>query len=507
MNPTRTSRRKAFPAFEPLALAAAALALTGCAVIPEPLRLAERGKGLAEERAALVRDQEPLSGPVTLDEALARAIKYNLDARLRVMEAALAQRQLDLSRADLLPRLTVGAGYTSRDNELGSSSRDLATGNQSLVPSTSTEKDRTTADLGLSWNVLDFGVSYFQSKQQADRYLVAQERRRKTVHQVMQQVRQAYWQAVGAQHLEDKIGPVLAQARGALNDSRKIEIEKLRSPLDTLNYQRQLLDIIRQLEAVNDELAQAKPRLAALMNLEPGERYQLAVPQSLAAPHLRLSIDKMEEAALLRRPELMEARYNERIGALETRKALAKLFPGVEFSVGAHYDSNDFLVNNTWRDAGVRVSWNLLNLLNASAIRDTAEAQRELATRQRMALSMAVLAQTHVAYREYAGRLRQYELSQEMDGVEQRILTHSRNAAQADAQGRLQEVRAAASALMSELRLYQSFGALQGAYGQVLVTLGLDPLPDTLASHDLPALRDAVRGMEQRWTGELAGAL
>ena len=35
-------------------------------------------------------------------------------------------------------------------------------------------------DLGLSWNVLDFGVSYYQSKQNADRLLVAQERRRKT---------------------------------------------------------------------------------------------------------------------------------------------------------------------------------------------------------------------------------------------------------------------------------------------------------------------------------------
>jgi hypothetical protein len=147
-----------------------------------------------------------------------------------------------------------------------------------------------------------------------------------------------------------------------------------------------------------------------------------------------------------------------------------------------------------------------MNLLNASTIRGTAEAQREIATSQRMAVSIAVLTQTHVAYREYTGRLHQYELSDEMDGVEQRILGHTRNATKADAQGKLQEVRASASALMSELRLYQSYGALQGAYGQMLATLGLDPLPETIDSHDLAALRNAVRGMDARWATELGAA-
>lgn len=483
-----------------------AVFLTGCAIQPVPIELAERKAGLASERAALFQEQEAVSGPITLDEALARAIKYNLDNRVKLMEEALAQRQLDMSSTDLLPRLTAAAGYSARDNENGSSSQDLATGRQSLVPSTSQEKQHTTADLGFAWNVLDFGVSYYQARQQADRLLVAQERRRKTVHLVIQQVRQAYWQAVGAQQLETKIGPVLAQARQALNDSRKIEAEKLQAPLETLNYQRQLLDIIRQLEAIHAELSQAKPRLASLMNLEPGKPFALVVPEKLDVPELALPMERMEEIALLNRPELMEARYNERISLAETRKAVARLLPGVELSLGAHYDSNSYLVNNTWRDLGLRVSWNLMNLLNANSILGAAEAQREVATRQRLAVSMAVLTQTHVAFLEYNGRQRQYSLSSEMDQVEQRILSQSRNATRSDAQGQLQEVRAAASALMSQLRLYQSYGALQGAYGQVLASLGMDPLPPTLASRDLGAVRQAMQGMDTRWAAELSAA-
>jgi outer membrane protein TolC len=500
--PAVLATRLAKPA---LALTLATL-LSACAISPQPIGMEERRAALNAERAALTRKQEPVQGAVSLEEALARAIKYNLDFRIKQMEAALAQGQLDIANFELLPKLTAAAGYSNRDNELASSSRSVITGRQSLEPSTSTDRDRNTADLSFSWNLLDFGVSYYQAQQQADRALVAQERRRKTLHLIMQQVRQAWWQAAGAQQLESKIGPVLEQARSALANSRRIESERLAAPLDSLNYQRQLLDIIRQLEVINDELSQAKPRLAALMNLEPGKPYQLAAPGNLAPPEIRIALDKMEETALLNRPELMEARYNERIGRLEARKAIARLFPGVQFELGAHHDSNSFLVNNDWRDAGLRVSWNLFNLLNAGRIRKSAELQEEIAHDQKLALSMAVLTQTQVAYREYLGRKRQFELSADLDGVEQKILQHTRNAARSDAQGKLQEIRAAAGALMSELRRYQSYGALQGAYGQMLATLGVDPLPEQLPADDLNSIQRAIQQTQTRWTQEIAAA-
>ncbi len=89
--------------------------------------------------------------------------------------------------------------------------------------------------------MLDFGVSYCQAQQQADRVLIAQERRRKVLHLLMQQTHLAYWQAVGAQQLEARIDPVLQLVRKALDDARKVETEKLRSPLEALTYQRTLL--------------------------------------------------------------------------------------------------------------------------------------------------------------------------------------------------------------------------------------------------------------------------
>ena len=341
---------------------AVVLALTGCAVSPKPISVQERQATLEADRQAMFGSQEALSGPVTLQEAMARALKYNLDYRVKLMEEAMAQRQLDLSSLDMLPRLAAGAGFTSRNKDNASSSQNVETGQQSLVPSVSTERQQRTADLSLSWNVLDFGVSYYTSQQQSDRLLILQQRKRKVAQQMMQQVREAWWQAVAAQQLQTRIDSLLKEAEAAMEDARQVEVQKLRSPLEALTYRRQLLDVIRQMGIIRNALSQAKPRLAAIMNVPPGQRFDVAVPAELTLPPLTLGIDRMEEMALLNRPELAEARYNERIGTAETRKAIAKLLPGLEFSVGEHYDSNKFLVNNAWGDAGLRISWNLLNL-------------------------------------------------------------------------------------------------------------------------------------------------
>src|SRR5690606_33954656 len=102
-------------------------------------------------------DQEPVNGPIKLEEAVARALKYNLDARVALMEQSVKLRQLDLSRYDLLPKLVADAGYYVRDKEQLSTSRDVA-GNLTDPDnaSTSLEKRRLVSELELSWNVLDF---------------------------------------------------------------------------------------------------------------------------------------------------------------------------------------------------------------------------------------------------------------------------------------------------------------------------------------------------------------
>jgi outer membrane protein TolC len=452
-----------------------ALLLSGCAISPKPVTQDERISTVKQDRDLMYVDQPPIENKLTLEEAFERTLTYNLEHRLKLMEESMAMGQIDVAKFDMLPRLVAAAGYFDRNNYLVSDSMNVDSKQIVLGNTTSQEKQRTTLDLTFTWNALDFGVSYYQAQQQADRSLIMNERRRKAVHTLLQQARHAYWLAVGSEALEGKVEPLLKQVRQGLRDAERVEQEKLRPPLETLNYRKALLDVVRQLEAMRDELAQAKPRLAALMNLKPGTRFELAIPSNLELPKTHLSLEAMEEKALLQRPELFEADLQERISVNETKKALVRMLPGVEIFAGPHYDSNRFLKNQNWHDIGARVTWNLFNVFSGPKQRELAQAQVEINRMQRLAMNMAILTQVHVAWQDYNGRLRQYELSQQMFEIDQKIHQHTQAAAQNDAQSRLNEIRSGISALMAEYRRYQNYAAMQSTYGQLIATLGEDP--------------------------------
>ncbi|MBF0446303.1 MAG: TolC family protein, partial [Magnetococcales bacterium] len=132
---------------------------------------------------SLFEKQEQITHPLTIYDAMARSIKYNLDHRFKIMEEALSLRQLNIAKMSMLPNLALSAGYSDRSNEASS----LGTG--ALQASTSSDRVSKTGNLTMSWNILDFGVSYFQAQQEADRVLIAAERRRKVIHNLMSDVR------------------------------------------------------------------------------------------------------------------------------------------------------------------------------------------------------------------------------------------------------------------------------------------------------------------------------
>lgn len=161
------------------ACAAVVLGGTGCALHPEPLTAEEIGANAASNLARVSDFQEPVSGPIDLYEAMARTLKYNLDHRVELMEAAVRAREVRLAHFSMLPNVVANSGYADRDNVLASNSVDVLTGVESLATSTSTEQDLKTSNVSFTWNVLDFGLSYVRARQAADKYLVAEENLRK----------------------------------------------------------------------------------------------------------------------------------------------------------------------------------------------------------------------------------------------------------------------------------------------------------------------------------------
>ncbi|MFH6599140.1 TolC family protein [Ectopseudomonas khazarica] len=476
-----------------------ALAISGCAVTSQPIERSVSEQRAQSDLQAMFADQEPLNGPLTLHEAMARAVKYNLEARLKVMEEAMAQRQVDLATFDMLPRMALSAGYAGRNNVSASSSQSIETGTQSLEPSTSQDRDRGVADLTMVWNVLDFGVSYVSAKQQGDQRLIVQERRRKVVHTIIQDVRSAYWRAVAADRLLSQIDSLMTRVAEARDNSQRLSEQRIGDPIQALSYQRALIEATRQLEEQRRALSLAKTELATLINLPLGTQVELAPETGYQVPELKVELGTLEQEALASRPELREQDYQARISAAETRKAMLRLLPGLEFSAGGHYDSNSFLVNQSWADYGVKVTWNLFNVLSAPAAIDVAKAGQEVADARRQAMSMAILAQLHVANANFREAQRQFRTSQQLAGLDGQIVEQLRNRYKAQGIGELELIQGELNTLQADLRRDLAYAELRNSYGQLFASVGLDPLPETIAADSVEAIATALASREAQW--------
>jgi len=473
--------------------------LGGCSVMPNPYTRAELLARADADRDLVYTSQEPLDGTLELSEALARAVKYNLENRVRMMEAAVAEDRFELARLDMLPTLAASAGYFDRSEVNASSSESVITGRQSLEPSTSQEEEWGTADIRFTWNLLDFGVSYLQAKQQADRVLLARNARQRVLLNLLHQVRATYWRAAAMQHLSDEIQVVLARAEGTLADLRTVRDERLHAPVRTLRRTRAMVEVVRHLRSMQHEVNTARIELARLINAPPGSDFRVAVPEVTTLPAVPRNPEFLECIALVNSPDYRQNLYEARIGRLESRKELLRLLPGIEFSYGYNYDSNNFLVNNTWHQAAGQVAMNLMRLISLPAMREKAQAEDELATARRLATNMALITQVHLTWQDYRNSLARLEHSQELSQLDDQIATLTSRAQLTRAGSRVELVQEQMRSLHSAMGSLLAYADIQQAYGGLLTSAGLNPVPAAFQALPVAELASHIEGAVHRW--------
>ena len=477
------------------------LVLAACgSVSPKPFSQAEIGERVSQDVASMYKDQEVIAAPIDFHEAAARALKYNLDYKLKLMETALSRSLHDVSTYEMLPRLVAGAGYSSRNNDSGGTSVLIEPPRSvSLNPSTSQERSHTMSNLSFSWNALDFGVSYLRAQQKADQVLMAEERRRKVIQNVLQDVRNSYWRAVGAQKLLPRVDGLVERVNTALERAKAIEKQGIMPQAQVLGYQRALLDAVSTLTLRRQDLELAKAELRALMSVEPGVEFTLAEQNELALPRVSVDVEKLERLALEKRPEIMEEWYRKRVTENDIKAAKVLLWPNISLDAGWQYDSNKYLYNSTWFDTGIRVSWNLLKLTQYPALKKAHQAQNDTDDMRRLALSMAVLTQVRVGLQRYNLSLQELKFSEESLGVDKRLLNYAQAAAKSQFDSELEVIRTEARALLGEYQRYAAYSNAQAAWGRVYNSVGLDILPETVEGHDVKTLAIAMKDTMTQW--------
>ena len=477
------------------------LVLAACgSVAPKAFTSDEIRDRAAQDVLSMYKDQEPISAPIDFHEAAARALKYNLDYKLKLMETALSRSLWDVSTYEMLPKLVAGAGYSSRNNDSGGTSVLIEPPRTvSLNPSTSQERDRSMANLSFSWNALDFGVSYYRAQQKADQVLMAEERRRKVIQNVLQDVRNSYWRALGAQKLLGRVDGLLDRVNKALDRAKEIEKQGLMPQAQVLGYQRALLDAVNTLTLRRQDLELAMAELRALMSVAPGVKFTLAEQNELALPRIPVNVDALEKLALEKRPEIMEEWYRKRVTENDIKAAKVLLWPNISFDAGWQYDSNKYSYNSNWVDTGVRVSWNLLKLTQYPALQKAHQAQNETDDMRRMALSMAVLTQVRVGVQRYGLSLSELKFAEESMNVDQRLLNYAKAAAKSQFDSELEVIRTEARALLGEYQRYAAYSNAQAAWGRLYNSVGLDILPETVQSHDVKTLAKSMQETMGQW--------
>jgi multidrug efflux system outer membrane protein len=473
------------------------LLVTGCTVIPVPLTQEEIQQRVQADLKNLTQFQEPVGKSITLYEAMARAVKFNLEARVQGLKEMVAHRQLDLAHYDLLPSVVADAAYTGRSNFSGASSRSLTTGEQSLESSTSADKNIFLSNLTLSWDVLDFGLSYVRAEQAANDVLIAEEDKRRIANRVIQEVRSAFWKALGAERALGRLAFLDDWVTHALNEAQVIRERALETPLASLQYERELLQAQREIQQLYQELSVARIQLGELMNLAPGEPYELVMPKRMTpVSQVRESLDTLENQALMNRPELRKVDYQKRINSKETKAAILELLPNLNMYLGGNYDSNGFLFHNNWLNYGARVSWNLLNVFRHPVRLQVIEAQDEVLNAQSLALTMTIMTQVHVAVAQYEAALEDVKIAQRYYDTQMKIAGHVH---QSWVVSRLSEhmvIREKVQGLVAELRNEMALAKLEMAYANLLAAVGKDPFPVNLSDDEVEVL---AQGLEQRW--------
>ena len=461
-----------------------ALSVTACTIQPKPLTTGAITEFASDKLARVTAGQEPITNSITLYEAMARALKYNLDFHVELYNEALASKELDVARLDMLPKLVASAGYYERDNDAGNA-------DTTIFP----DRRKFEDDISLSWNILDLGLSKVRAEQAADEVLVAREKRRKIINRVIEDVRTAYWRAVSADRLLVGLRKLEGRSQRALKNSRVLQRDGQTSPLTALTYQRELVEIQQRIQRLQKDLSLAKIQLAALMNIKPGTDFSLAQPaRRVDSTYLPLSGEEMVFAALENRPEIRDIQYKLRINSKESQRILLELLPGIHLFANANWNSDDYLLNSNWVGWGAKATFNLLNVFKYPAKKRLVKAKDEVLDARALAVTMAIMTQVHVSRVRYGHARKLYVTASKHLKVQNGIVRQIR-ASFGEGQASEQTlIREEMNTLASRVSADIAYAELQNAYANIYASMGIDPYTDeTFSNDDLKVLSASLK--------------
>lgn len=431
-----------------------------------------RSKNLNKDVACIYAGVILPEHPLTLDDTIEIALKQNLSLLAKQQEYCIQKEVATREKLNMLPKLIANWENNGRTENTGSFSQSLVPGVPPAPLSISSEQYTQRYDVGFVFNLVDFGIAFFRSRQECGKVLIAQleyERLRQTL--VVNLTRQ-FWKASVAKMALQKSIAVVEKALEQQEALQRQMDAKVISEIQGLRNENQLINIRGQLQAYSAEYHNAIAELGLLMGIPGSISFELADIDLMSVDLELCNVTDLEHFALVNRPELYSSDVEEMIRVEEARQATVQMLPGVELFGGPYHDSNKFLLHNNWLSAGLRATWNLLNIPAYYKEKQIALDRKTLVRLNRLALSVGVISQVHLSYYLYMDNLESYMIAKELESVNKRLLLAAKNEQR---QGNLHEadiLKFESEALFSEIDAATKYAELQDSLEQLNSSIG-----------------------------------
>jgi outer membrane protein TolC len=456
--------------------------MPGCASMRAQLTQNDVAAFSSDIAQAAAYQAEPINGAIDVYDAIARAIKYNTDIRVKELEVTVAEADARLQNASLLPNLVADSSYYSRD------------GNRSGYNALPNSPGLSNG-LSLSWDILDFGLSCVRAGQSADKALYHAEDLRRTALRIAEETRLAYWRAVALERLNRRLAAIDPEINAALKASDLEAKDPAMDPIAALSVSRDILTSQREINQLRAGLSGSLEQLKQLINVPPGQSVKLKDSRRTEfQTHRLLDTGEAVSIALENRAEVRQLMYQLRITDDEVNAQLLQVLPGVSLQTGLTNASLTTVSSANWIGWGAKAAWHLMNLLRLPVSMDAIDSQKELLRQQALAMAVSISMQVHIASAQYGLERQSLSDSERLLSVQKQLERHESAAAavgQASGQSLAKERIAT---VLADARRGLAYAGLESAYGTYLTSLGVDVL-DMSRIHDdsVNELADVLR--------------
>jgi len=292
-----------------------------------------------------------LAQRLTLAEAEQTALRNNPRIGSASLVAQATAQQINETRAATKP--TVNGFLTGTGAEVGS-----AIGAGALT--TSSISNRAATGLSLSQMVTDFGRTSNLTRTAKLRAAAQEKSTGNTRAQVLLEVRQAYYQALGADSVLQVATAAVAARQLSLRQIRALAQAQINSTLDVSFAEVALSEVELALYQAENDARESRARLSAAMGYPEEQNFTL-VDEGNAAP-LDADTAGFISTALQERPDLQALRLN-RDASQRFAEAERRLrYPSITaLAAGGVIPTHDHTLQDTYAAAGVNVTLPFLN--------------------------------------------------------------------------------------------------------------------------------------------------